>query len=112
MAYNLPLAERVRKFLQVKNISFAEKKMFGGLAFLVNDKMCINVSGENLMCRFDPKQQATLETKPGFEKMIMRGKELKGYGYINNSGFKLKKDFEFWVNICLKFNNTAATSKK
>lgn len=55
MPYDEKLADRVRKYLkQIPRIQIEEKKMFGGLAFMVNGKMCINVSGENLMCRFDP----------------------------------------------------------
>ena len=109
MAYDLVLAERLRNYLQAKNISFAEKKMFGGLAFLVNDKMCVNVSGEKLMCRFDPALQSALENKPGFENMIMKGKVLTGYCYVNPSGFTANKDFEFWVNHCLQFNDEAVS---
>ena len=112
MAYNLPLAERLRKALNAKNISFTEKKMFGGLAFLVNDKMCLNVSGDKLMCRFNPEQQMSLENRPGFDKMIMKGKELKGYGYIQSSGYASAKNFNFWVNTCLSFNEKAKSSKK
>lgn len=111
MAFNLSLAERLRKTLTVMNISYTEKKMFGGLAFLVNDKMCLNVSGDRLMCRFNPLDHLILESRPGFEKTIMKGKELKGYGYINSAGYTLKKDFDFWVNTCLKFNDAALSYK-
>ncbi len=111
MAYDLVLAERLRNYLQAKNIFFTEKKMFGGLAFLVNDKMCVNVSGEKLMCRFDPEQQRLLESKLGFEQMIMKGKALKGYGYVNPIGYSTKKDFTFWVNTCLQFNYMIISKK-
>ena len=54
MSYDTKLADRVREYLnEVADIQIEEKKMFSGLAFLVNEKMCVNVSGENLMCRFD-----------------------------------------------------------
>jgi hypothetical protein len=86
--------------------------MFSGLAFMVNDKMCINVSGEKLMCRFDPKLIACLAEKPGFLPMIMKGKQLKGYCYVEPIGFERKKDFEFWMELCLDFNEKAKSSKK
>jgi TfoX/Sxy family transcriptional regulator of competence genes len=55
MAYSTKLADRVREYLfRLPDLQIEEKKMFGGLAFLVNGKMCVNISGENLMCRFDP----------------------------------------------------------
>ena len=85
--------------------------MFRGLTFMVNGKMCINVSGENLMCRFDPKLQDEIAEKKGFQSMIMKGKEYKGYCYINPAGFKDKKDFDFFVNLCLDFNKTGKSSK-
>lgn len=53
MAYDTKLANRVREYLILfPELKIDEKKMFGGLAFMINGKMCINVSGENLMCRF------------------------------------------------------------
>ena len=53
MAYNIELANKVRERLaKVPDIEIEEKKMFSGLSFLVNGKMCINISGDNLMCRY------------------------------------------------------------
>ena len=111
MAYNEKLAEKIRNTLsEIPNVE--EKKMFGGLAFLLNDKMCINVSGDNLMCRFDPKLEDKISKKKGYQKVIMKGRIFKGYCYVEPEGFKSKKDFEFWVNLCLDFNNEAKSSKK
>jgi len=56
------------------------------------------------MCRFDEGLKKSLSKKTGFEPMMMRGKELDGYCYVKPEGFKSKKDFEFWVGICLEFN--------
>lgn len=105
MAFNNLLAEKVRTFLAEKSDVFVqEKKMFGGLAFMVNGKMCINISGENLMCRFDPKLQPQLLEKKGFSPMVMKGKELRSYGYIAPVGLATEADFEFWMKLCLDFN--------
>lgn len=113
MAYNIKLAERVRTYLtKFPPLTIEEKKMFSGLAFLVNGKMCINVSGENLMCRFDPDLTPSLETKTGFTPVIMKGSELKGYCYVEPAGFTNKKDFEFWMKLCLDYNDRAKASKK
>lgn len=81
--------------------------MFGGLAFMVNGKMCINVSGQNMMCRFDPELTGKLAEKPGFSPMIMKGREYKGYCYVEPLGFKSKEDFEYWVALCLNYNRIA-----
>lgn len=103
MAYNEKLAERIRKALahlpQVE-----EKKMFRGLTFMVNGKMCVCVSGDEMMCRFDPTLQDTLAKKKGFRTMIMKNKTYKGYGYINEEGIRSKKDFDYWLYLSLTFN--------
>ncbi len=44
--------------------------------------------------------------------MIMKGRELKGYGYISEEGIKSKKDFDYWVSLSLDFNKQAKASKK
>ncbi len=112
MAYNAELADRIREYLSaIPNIRVEEKKMFGGLAFMVNDKMCVNVSGENLMCRFDPALTEVIAEKNGFLPMKMKGKAYKGYCYIEPNGFRYNSDFEFWMNMCLEYNNTAKSSK-
>ena len=113
MAYDIKLAERVRDYLKaIPGIQIEEKKMFRGLTFMVNGKMCVNVSGENLMCRFDPVLQDELSNKPGFREMIMKDSVYKGYCYISPEGIKTKKNFEFWINLCLAFNKRAKASKK
>lgn len=113
MAFNTALAERVRNELSKrKTLRIREKKMFGGLAFLVNGKMCVNVSGENLMCRFDPALTAQLAARPGFLPMVMKGRTLNGYCYVAPEGYRENTDFEFWLNLCLAFNTTAKASKK
>jgi TfoX/Sxy family transcriptional regulator of competence genes len=113
MAYSTKLANRVRTYLAgVSTITVEEKEMFSGLAFLVNDKMCVNVSGDDLMCRFDPALYADVAERPGYQPMIMRGRQLKGYCYVSEEGYKSKKDFEYWIKICLDFNAKAKSSKK
>lgn len=113
MAYDTKLAERIRNYLlQFPKLKIEEKKMFSGLAFMVNGKMCINVSGENLMCRFDPDLIQDVAEKNGFLPMKMKGREYKGYCYVEPAGFKNKKDFEYWINLCLDYNKKAKVSKK
>ena len=113
MAYDTRLAERVRAYLlHFPNLKIEEKKMFSGLAFMVDGKMCVNVSGDNLMCRFDPVLQEELASRKGFEPMIMKGKEFTGYCYISPDGYKAKKDFEYFLNLCLDYNPRAKAAKK
>lgn len=113
MAYDTQLANKIREYLAAfPKLKIEEKEMFKGLAFMVNGKMCVNVSGDNMMCRFDPSLQEDLAEKTGYLPMIMKGKNLKGYCYVEPIGFKNKKDFEYWINLCLSFNDKAKASKK
>jgi hypothetical protein len=93
--------------MKFPKLDVEEKKMFRGLAFMVNGKMCVNVSNDNLMCRFDPDQSQEVLSRKGFLPMIMKGKEYKGYCYVEPIGLKSKKDFEFWINLCIDFNHKA-----
>lgn len=112
MAFDIDLANQVREYLAYfPDLKIKEKKMFGGLAFLVNGKMCVNITGENLMCRFDPEKDEKVTSRIGFQPMIMHGKQLKGYCYVEPEGFRHRKDFEYWLNLCFEFNEKAVKSK-
>lgn len=112
MAYSIKLADRIRTFLEgIPNLKVDEKQMFSGLAFLVNGKMCINVSHENLMCRFDPELEQEVAEQVGFLPMVMRGKQLRGYCYVSEEGYKSRANFEYWLKLCLDFNKKAKASK-
>lgn len=111
MAYDEKLVERLREAL-AHLPKVEEKKMFRGVTFMVNKKMCVCVSGEDLMCRFDPVMHETVSEKNGFRTMIMKGREFKGFGYVSQDAIKSKKDFDFWINLCLEFNSKAKASKK
>ena len=114
MPYNIALANRVREYLFAHSaaLHIEEKEMFSGLAFLVNGKMCVNVSGDNLMCRFDPALRDELAERQGYLPMVMKGREYKGYCYVSPDGFTRKPDFEYWLNRCLDFNKEARASKR
>jgi TfoX/Sxy family transcriptional regulator of competence genes len=111
MAYNEKLTNRVRAALaQVTNVE--EKKMFGGIAFMVNEKMCITVGDDEIMCRLDQALHNTVLKKEGCRPVIMRGREYKGFVYVNEEAVKSKKDFDYWIALSLDFNKTAKSSKK
>lgn len=111
MPYDEKLAARIRESLaHLPHVE--EKKMFRGVTFMVNDKMCVGVSGNDLMCRFDPAIQETAEQKKGFRKVIMGKRELKGYGYISQDALRSKTEFDYWIGIALEFNKVAKSSKK
>ena len=111
--YNTQLADRVRNQLAGSAAEMTgEKKMFRGMAFMVNNKMCIGVSGENLLCRFDPSLQDEVAAKTGYLPMIMKRKKLNGYCYVTPDGISLDKDLRYWIKLCLAFNPAAKPSKR
>jgi len=113
MAYDIALADRVRAYLSgLPDLQVEETKMFRGVTFMVNGKMCVSVSGDELMVRFDPELQDEMVEEPGFRSMLMKNRVYKGYGYIDQSTIKTKKRFEYWMNLCLEYNPRAKASKK
>jgi TfoX/Sxy family transcriptional regulator of competence genes len=111
MAYNEKLAYRIRESIaDIPNV--VEKFMFGGVCFMVNGKMCIGVVKDEMMCRINPDiHEASLE-KEGCREMVFTGKPMKGYVYISAEGMKSKKEFNYWINLCLEFNSLAKAAKK
>jgi TfoX/Sxy family transcriptional regulator of competence genes len=111
MAYNEELADRVREALaDIPNVE--EKRMFRGVTFMVNDKMCVSVSGEELMLRLDPEITAQLAEENGTRPMVHGGKHMKGFIYISRERFGNKKDFDHWIKLALDFNPKAKSSRK
>ncbi|MEO6315920.1 MAG: TfoX/Sxy family protein [Chitinophagaceae bacterium] len=111
MPFNEKLAAKVRAAMQLQKV-VEEKKMFRGLTFMLNNKMCISVSGDKLMCRFDPVLQDTVAKKQGYEPMVMKGKTYKGFCYVNETGFKTTAALHYWIQLCIAFNSKAKASKK
>jgi TfoX N-terminal domain len=113
MAYDQNLANRVREFLaEIPNLDIEEKEMFAVLNFMVNGKTCVCVSGENLMLRFDPQLQEVLAERNGYEIMLMKGKEYKGYCYIHPEGFRNNQDFAYFINLCLDYNKVSPKTQR
>lgn len=111
MAYNEEFTDRVREALaEVKGVH--EKKMFRGITFMVNDKMCMSVGDDELMCRIDPALHNELVEKNGVRGMVMKGREYKGYIYIHEDVLKTQKDLNYWVTLALEFNKHAKAAKK
>lgn len=111
MPYNATLVNRVRVYLtELEGVEVEEKEMFAVLNFLVNGKTCICVSGDRLMLRFDPALQESLSLREGYETMLMKGKEYKGYCYFNSRGYRYKADFDYLMSVCLDFNKVSRKS--
>src|SRR5690349_8592046 len=103
MAYNEVLTNRVREALaNVPNVE--EKKMFRGIAFMVNGKLCVSTGNNELMCRIDPALHDELVEKNGCRTMIMKNREYKGYVYISEDCIQTKSELEYWLSFALSFN--------
>ncbi len=118
MAYNESTAIKIRNILYDKEVLFTEKKMFGGICFMVDDKMCFGIlvdkklNEEVLMCRLSEMDyEIALETENCIP-MEFTGKPMKGYVYVTENGFQSIKDLSNWIQKCLDFNPLAKKSKK
>lgn len=112
MAYNEKLADRTREIISRTHKKVEEKRMFGGLCFMVNDKMCLGVEQERLMVRLDPDKYETVMEKEGCKPMDFTGKVMKGYVFVDIEALNTIKKLEYWVGLALEFNKKAKASKK
>ncbi|MBS1574442.1 MAG: TfoX/Sxy family protein [Bacteroidetes bacterium] len=112
MAYNEKLADRVREIIALTHKNVEEKPMFGGLCFMVNDKMCVGIEKERLMVRLDPEKYETVIEKEGVKPMDFTGKEMKGYVFVDINALNTKKKLEYWMDLALEYNKIAKLSKK
>ena len=112
MAYNEALADRVKQVLKSRKIKYTEKPMFGGLCFLVDDKMLMGVEKERIMVRIDQEDEPKASKKKGAKPMDFTGRIMKGYLFVDHKAVDKDDELEYWVNLCLKYNPKAKASKK
>lgn len=118
MAYNDQLVDRIRDILSLKNVDFYDKKMFGGICFMVDDKMCCGThidkktNEDLLLCRVGEDVYAASLEKEGCIPMEFTGKPMKGYVYVRGEVLDSQKTLAYWIQLCLDFNHLAKKSKK
>jgi len=112
MPYNEKLANRTREIISLTHKNVEEKKMFGGLCFMVNGKMCVGVEQHRLMVRFDPALNEQVMEKEGVKPMDFTSKVMKGYAFVDIEALNTKKQLEYWINLALDYNKVAKASKK
>jgi TfoX/Sxy family transcriptional regulator of competence genes len=112
MAYNDKLADRVREIIALTHKNVEEKKMFSGLCFMVNEKMCVGIHQDRIMVRLDPELFDEVTRKPGCEPMNFTGKIMRGFVFVDESVLKSREQLDFWVQLGLSFNKQAKLSKK
>ena len=112
MAYNEHLEDRIRLIMEEKHTGYSTKKMFGGLCYLVDEKMCFGIVKDELMVRIDPEREGYLKEKQGVRDMDFTKRPMKGFLYVSGLGIDNTDDLEFWIDECLAFNPRAKASRK
>jgi len=110
MPYDEKLADRIREAL-VSSSNVVEKKMFRGLCFMVNGKMCISLGKDEIMCRIDPELNDEVLEMDGCRPMIRLGKVMKGFVFVSDQEVQTNKDLSYWIKLCLDFNKTAKATR-
>lgn len=106
MAYDEDLANRVRELIALED-GVTEKRMFGGLAFLIGGNLSVSVSGRGgIMVRVDPAEGEALLARPHASAMVMRGREMPGWLRIATEGVGTKRQLEAWVRRGVAYART------
>ncbi len=105
MPYDEGLAERLREIFMDRQ-GVVEKKMFGGLAFMLRGHMCCGIVNDTLMARVGPDQYEEALSRPCAREMDFTGRPLKGFIYVAPEGFESDADLHIWVSLCEGFNRT------
>ena len=112
MAYNEFLADRIRQHLQEKKTVFEEKKMMGGLCFMVDGKMLAGVTNDSLMARIGPDAWEPALQRKGCREMNFTGRSMKGFVLVEPAGLDTDEDLAHWLQLCLDYNPIAKASRK
>ena len=97
MAFDDKLSERVRKALAGRP-GLTEKRMFGGLAYLLGGTMCCGVHGNELIVRVGPGRFTEALAQPGVRPMDITGRPFKGWVFIGPAGFTAEEDLRRWID--------------
>ena len=108
---NEALLERVREAL-AGLARVEEKRMFGGVMFMVNDKMCISVGKNRLMCRFDPAVHDDVIKRDGCRTMTMGGRSYRGYVHVDAAAVRTKNALDYWVTLALEYNHQLKSERR
>lgn len=112
MSYNEKLANRTREIIAETHKKVEEKRMFGGLCFMVNNKMCVGVEKERLMVRLNPDIYEEVMEKEGCRPMDFTGRIMKGYVFVDIEALNTKRKLEYWLTLALDYNKIAKASRK
>lgn len=112
MAYNEELGNRIASKLLDLDIDFIEKKMFGGVAFMIQDKMCIGVSKDEIMLRVMEDKYESLLEENFVKPMQFTGRIMKGFLFIEEPAFEKDKDLLKWIELGIEFGKFGVVKTK
>ncbi len=101
MAYDSQLADRVRPLMLV--LGCQEKKMFGGLGFLLNGHMCVGVWKNSLIARVGPEEYDAALSRPGAKEFDITGRAMRGWVMVEDQGLQTDDDLQRWVQRAIDF---------
>ena len=107
MAFDPALADRIRELIATREDEVEEKKMFGGLAFMVNDKICVTTRDDRILVRLSPRDYEIEVHGEGCSPMIHGGREMKGFIFVTGPSIKSTAGLRRWVNMALDYNAEA-----
>ena len=111
MSYDEKLADRIReRMAEIAGVE--EKHMFGGIAFMVSNKMCVGIIKDEMMCRIDPGIHDQCVEMEGCRTMDFNKRPMKGFVMIDGSGMKTTEAFEYWIGLALEYNVIARETVK
>ncbi len=102
MPFDEGLAERIRRSLGRRR-GLVEKKMFGGVAFLLNGNMCVGVHKTDLIVRLAPAETETVLAQPHTRRFDLTGRPMKGWILVEASGLKTEVALKRWMEIATKY---------
>ena len=106
------LANRISAILAAKKVRFEPKRMMGGLAFMVDDKMFVGTAKNRLMVRFDPDLHEEVLARPGAGPMDFTGKPMRGFVFVELAAVRDDNDLGYWLDLALEYNPRAKRSTK
>lgn len=108
MAYHEDLAERVRAIIKKdKPGKIEEKKMFGGLCFMVNGKMCVCIRADSILVKLSPEDYVRTIEDGTLEPMLHIGRQMTGFGYVDQDMLLTAKQLTYWIKLALQYNVAA-----
>ncbi len=104
---NESLLERLRDQLLSKKVRHEEKKMFGGVCFMVRGNMTVGTTNKGeFMVRIHPADQQAALKKKGARIMEFTGRPMQGFLFVSEQGYTNDKDLDYWVDLAMKYNTT------